>query len=681
VKRATVAALWAAVLLAGVIAGCSRRDPDLAGDFRYRIESGGVPAGYAVVDTQLVEEDGETWIHLLQRNHFESRAMGSDMETDTRLEYLLAPDGKRVRRHQGEASAGTNSARWAFDITDGRVRGTSSLKGDSLALDLPPDAIVENTLFYDHLVADFAGTDLAEKIYPVLDLADFVVRDTRYRKSAGEEPEPAGDAVDVLVLDRTVEATGASARLWIDTATGLLVKYVEQDGITVSLADASVADRIRPVNLDRSIFSRTNVAIADVPGITYMKVRARVRPTGLRPTPETLNVPGQTFTGTVEDNVIDGVFEIQHLRYDGAGAPAFPLGKVDPALQADLAADAVYEADDEVLGAKAREITAGAADAWEAATRLATWVSGEIGYAVPGGGTARRTYDLRAGECGGHSVLLATFCRAVGIPARMVWGCMYTPDRGGSFGQHGWTEVHMGRAGWIPVDATAGETDFVDSGHLRVAPYGSFYSRLNAREFEILDYRVEGGGEDATEAARRRYQPYLGRYRHTDSPLETEIKVLDGGLVLDIPGRTLLALEEPREGNRWVCKLTDRAYVTFDRKDGSGEVEAFTLHEVQPLPRRDDPDESATGAPEEIAAYPGRYYLAALDADVRLVWKRSRLVLVHPEGGRTFTLETAGEDGTSWKTRKGPYTVSFVTGPDGRVASMHLETANRFKRS
>lgn len=679
-SRWNAAPVWAAVFLIGLAAGCARHGDDPAGDFYYKIESGGVQSGYAVVDTQLVTKDGETWLHLLQRNHVESRALGSDMETETRLEYLLEPAGKRVRRHEGESSAGSRSARWSFDIVDGRVSGSSTLKQDDMALDLPPDAIVENTVFYDHLVAAFAGTDLTEKTYPVLDLADFVVRDTRYRKVGEEKLELAGTDYDVLVLDCTVESTGLASRLWIDTATGMLVKYHVQDGITVSLADASVRDRVRPADMDRTIFTPTNVAIADVPGITYMKVRARIRPIGLKPTPETLNVPGQTFTGTVEGNLIQGVFEIEHRRYDGAGAPPFPVDETDPALQSDLAADGVYEADDSVLVAKAREITAGAPDAWEAATRLARWVSEEIGYAIPGGGTARGTYDIRAGECGGHSVLLATFCRAVGIPARMVWGCMYVPDKGGSFGQHGWTEVHMGGAGWIPLDATAGETDFVDSGHIRVAPYDSFNSRLNRGEFEVLEYRVAGGGVEATEAARGRYASYLGKYRHTESPTLSQVKILDGGLVLDIPGKTMLPLVEPEAGDRWTCKMAGRVYVTFDRKDGSGDVEAFTLHEVHPLPRRGDSDVEGGPAPAEVAPYLGRYYLAALDADFQVVWKRSRLVLVHPEGGRTFTLEPAGEEGTTWRTREAPYRVSFVTGTDGRAATMKLDIADRFKK-
>ena len=138
---------------------------------------------------------------------------------------------------------------------------------------------------------------------------------------------------------------------------------------------------------------------------------------------------------------------------------------------------------------KAKELTAGARDSWDAAKRLSKWVAEEIGYAIPGGGSARNTYDLKNGECGAHSRLFAAFCRTVGIPARVVFGCMYTPSDNGSFGQHAWNEIYMGDVGWIPIDTTAREIDYCDSGHLRLSILTSDHSSLNPLEFEILDFK------------------------------------------------------------------------------------------------------------------------------------------------------------------------------------------------
>ena len=60
-------------------------------------------------------------------------------------------------------------------------------------------------------------------------------------------------------------------------------------------------------------------------GISYMKVKAEIRTLGQWRTPEDLNVPNQSFEGSVEENLIDGVFTISHPRYDGKNAPDFPV--------------------------------------------------------------------------------------------------------------------------------------------------------------------------------------------------------------------------------------------------------------------------------------------------------------------------------------------------------------------
>ena len=125
-------------------------------------------------------------------------------------------------------------------------------------------------------------------------------------------------------------------------------------------------------------------------GITYMKVRADIVPTGLWASPESLNVPGQRFSGTVKDNHIEGEFEIEHRRYDGSQAPPFPPDfSRDPALKEFLEPSDLIQSADPELVEKAREITRGSKDSWEAAGRVALWVADNIKGAIPGGGTAK----------------------------------------------------------------------------------------------------------------------------------------------------------------------------------------------------------------------------------------------------------------------------------------------------
>jgi len=144
------------------------------------------------------------------------------------------------------------------------------------------------------------------------------------------------------------------------------------------------------------------------------------------------------------------------------------------------------ESDDPVLSGKAEEITAGSGNRWDAACRIARWVGDNISGLASG--SARETYDSRRGLCGEKSLLTAAFCRAVGIPARVVWGYMYTLEYGGSFGQHAWNEVYMDSAGWIPLDATIGEYDYVDSGHIRLGILVKPGIRIDEGRIQILDY-------------------------------------------------------------------------------------------------------------------------------------------------------------------------------------------------
>jgi len=163
------------------------------------------------------------------------------------------------------------------------------------------------------------------------------------------------------------------------------------------------------------------------------------------------------------------------------------LGKEE--LERYLKPENLIESNDPVLVDKAHEITAGSSDSWEAVKKLSKLVAENIEGAVPGGTSAINTYKTRQGECGSHSRLLAAFCRAVGIPSRLSVGCMYSSLYGGSFGQHAWTEVYMGDAGWIPVDATINEFDYIDSGHIRLGERASFHPK----EIDILYYKTDSG--------------------------------------------------------------------------------------------------------------------------------------------------------------------------------------------
>jgi hypothetical protein len=366
--------------------------------------------------------------------------------------------------------------------------------------------------------------------------------------------------------------------------------------------------------------------------------------------------------------VIDGIFKINHKKYDGQNAPPFPPDfSGDETLKPYLEPEDLIESNDSVLIRKAAELTQGSRDSWEAAKRLSRWVAEEIGYDIPGGGSARNTYDLRAGECGAHSKLFAAFCRAVGIPARVVWGCMYIPNAGGGFGQHGWNEVYMGDAGWVTLDTTIREIDYVDSGHIRLGELTSMQIAWNPKKLEILDFEAgsQKFGEEPEGEVLTQYEPYVGKYRGPENVLT--ILVQNKSLALDIPGRMVFELREPDENGIWYFKLTEDAGVSF-QQDRTGRVTGLTILNSARIPKKQTNEDIPNKVPEEYRPYIGEYPIPMERAHLTVLYKNNTLAMRGPEPG-TLYLEGPDEEGI-WVDSQGKRKFSFVKDEKGTVRAM-----------
>jgi transglutaminase-like putative cysteine protease len=656
------------MLAAGVQAGTEKT--------YFAVEIDGALCGYAEIELSPVEEDGRELLSLKHYLTTRLHALGTDVESEVRLTYHIDPSTGRFTYHDSDIRQGQLEL-WSKVIIQGdTARCEYSLGGES-SVALPSDVLLENSLIHAHLVRDFVEGGREEKTYDAFDVREGKLQKVTYTFTGTEELELAGQRFEAAAFDVKTEKTGLNFKLWIDTADGYLLK-TEMGKRSTYRAESSVKKRIGFADADDLIFADVDVLIPDVHSISYMKVRAKMEPSGLSITPEGLNVPGQRFTGTVKDNLIDGVFEIEHKHYDGAGAPPFPpdfTGQED--LAEYLADDGFIEPDDPVLIAKARELTEGSRDSWEAATRLSEWVGKNIGYAIPGGGSARKTYDIRAGECGAHSFLLASFCRALGIPARVVWGCFYVSNRGGAFGQHAWNEIYMGDAGWIPVDATAMETKFADSGHIRFGIYQSLTTAFNPIEMEVLDYRL-GSGEASGAGSDDNvdFEPYLGEYKGPRG-VEANVIVRDGTLTLDIPGRVTLPFHSPDEDGHWYCKLTDRVFIAFEEDDG--EIEALHLHELVTMVRQSDPEEIDEETPDELRPYLGGYLFPQAQAEFTVMHREGGLAVRDPLREETVRLQPPDSKGR-WVDEFDKNTITFEYDTDGKVTAMHLDVPNTFTR-
>ena len=65
--------------------------------------------------------------------------------------------------------------------------------------------------------------------------------------------------------------------------------------------------------------------------------------------------------------------------------------------------------------------------------------------------SASEVLRKKSGDCTEHSTLFAALMRALGVPVKMVYGLVMTPD--GEFFFHNWNEA-LGDTGWVPVDST-----------------------------------------------------------------------------------------------------------------------------------------------------------------------------------------------------------------------------------
>ena len=651
--------------------------PTAAEEHCYGVEVNGVLCGYVDVRISTIEVGGRELVLMKQDIFTMLSALGMAFNSEMAFTYHVDPETGRFTYHDSYIHQGDTELDLKVLVEGNRVRITSSLMAEEEVVEIESGVVLHNTQYFPHLIHDFVEAGATEKTYRIFEVRAAEVQDVTYTKVGLEMIELVGREREALVLDELHRSTGVKARTWLDASSGHILKTQYPDGRVSYLADPAIKKRIELANLDETIATKTNVSIADVTAIIYLKVRAVIDPTGLWVTTEDLNVPGQRFVGTVEENHIEGVFEIRHPRYDGEGAPAYPTDRsAYESLEKYLDPQEAIESDDPVLMAKARELAEGSRNSWEAATRIAKWVAGNIDYAIPGGVMARKTYDLRAGECGAHSLLTAALCRGVGIPARVVWGCMYIPSFGGAFGQHAWNEIYMGKAGWIPLDSTANETDFCDSGHIRIGelPFGAI--TVNTREMEILDHEL-AHGVVGTGARGVNYEEKLGKFSGPQGNV-AEVLLQNGSLAIALPGGQTLAFADPDEEGRWVCKMAPRLHCVFEH-DARGAVDAVVLHQLVQMRRRSDPEKIDESVPAELRPLLGGYYLAQARAEFMVIIHDGKLAIEDPLAKSIIHLQDPDEDGRRLDEFD-KNTIWFESNEEGKVETMVLDSANRFTR-
>lgn len=232
----------------------------------------------------------------------------------------------------------------------------------------------------------------------------------------------------------------------------------------------------------------------------------------------------------------------------------------------------------------------------------------------------------------------------------------------------------------MPVDATAFEIDYVDSGHVRIGIYQSPVTALNPKKMEILDYRVGSGQLAETEQELlEKYGAYVGEYVHPANNDVFKVFIQDGSLTVEIPGKVVLSLNDPDEEELWYSKLSNRLYFIF-KKDDSGEITEMELHELIPLPKKSAPAEIDENVPEEFRPYLGSYVFAALQAEFTVRYKDGSLAVDDPLAKITVGLQAPDEEGR-WLDEFNKNTIFFELDDEGNVTSMIIDSIDKFRRA
>jgi transglutaminase-like putative cysteine protease len=198
-------------------------------------------------------------------------------------------------------------------------------------------------------------------------------------------------------------------------------------------------------------------------------------PDDLRWVPETstlVTIDGDLRTGDTID-IVSASPQVDGARLTAATSSASP-DPIHTSVPADLP---------EVVGATAREVTAGATSSYEAALALQWWFQDEFEYSLevrPGHGNSAIESFLRdrIGYCEQFAGTYAAMLRTLGIPSRVAVGFTSgVPVGDGEFSvlgrnAHAWPEVWFDEIGWIAFEPTPG----------RGAPNAQSYTGLEPQQ-------------------------------------------------------------------------------------------------------------------------------------------------------------------------------------------------------
>lgn len=336
-------------------------------------------------------------------------------------------------------------------VVDGVMRMTTHIDGRSRSheVGLPDGTLFEEAVGY-YVHERLGNLGLEQSVYvfngdmllPMLD----AVRIDRVEELA----LPGDVALLTTVVEHELDwMDGVRMTEWYDASGQLVATEMDALGVPMRVRRTSREDATGlGETSDLDVILATKLTLQGAPPTDPSRFRAVARLSE--------GDIGRALQSTPRQSVSVGQDGWATLDVRRSGPPASPTAFPPPPSPLDtfLTATVYVEADDPAIGARAREITAGAADSWDAVDRISRWVYGYIEEKTleKGFATARQTLDSRVGDCTEHTMLAVALTRAAGIPARILAGVVWQRD---AFYYHFWYEAYAGE--WVAMDPTLGQ--------------------------------------------------------------------------------------------------------------------------------------------------------------------------------------------------------------------------------
>lgn len=354
---------------------------------------------------------------------------------------------------------------------DGRRTGdrtfTVRIRTDSgeqaVTLTVPDDVVLYSPATEMALAGLKPGESLSLR---ALDPVTLAISDVRVAALRREKLASAGREQETTVLKMVYQ--GLETLSWIDPA-GRILRQETPLGWTMTMCSAKDA-----LAFKQDTAGAGDSAAADLLTAMAAPCRGRVQ------NPRTcrmlkINMHGvrldpQSFAGArqiVEVRADRSI--VLALRAQADPSQAVALGSAPAALRPFLGSSPALQSDHPAILRQARAIVGHETNSWAAAQAIGEWVYRAIEkkatVSLP---SALDVLKRREGDCNEHTYLFVALARAVGLPARIHVGLVYSELDGtpGAFYYHAWPAVYVGE--WVELDPTWGQKT-VDATHISVA--------------------------------------------------------------------------------------------------------------------------------------------------------------------------------------------------------------------